>query len=124
MRYLASFRGGSPATIAAHVSEGFRNQHLSALGTGSDGREEYLRRLPDFLSAFTDRAYAVDDVLDRPGAGDDEAEVVVRYRFTATYDGQRIDIPGVMWFRVAGGQIVERVDVWDSLTFLVQTGQR
>ena len=88
-------------------------------------RDEYLRRVPDFLSAFTDRAYEIDEVLARPGAAaDDAAEVVVRYRFGATYDEHRIDIPGVMWFRVAGGKIVERVDVWDSLTFLVQTGQR
>ena len=53
---------------------------------------------------------------------------VTRYRFRATYaDGPvadaAIDIPGVMWFSVHDDQICTRVDVWDSLTFLQQTGQ-
>ncbi|MEM9513514.1 MAG: hypothetical protein AAGA42_01545 [Actinomycetota bacterium] len=41
----------------------------------------------------------------------------------ATYEGVRIDIPGVMWFAVRDGAITRRTDVWDSMTFLEQTGQ-
>ncbi len=119
--YLRSFRSGDAATIAAHVSARFRNDHLSSLGAGSAGRDEYLRRLPGFLAAFSDPEYEIEDIVheDRGGI----TEVVVRYRFGATYDGRRIELPGVMWFGVEDGFIVRRADVWDSLTFLEQTGQ-
>lgn len=53
-----------------------------------------------------------------PDAGD----VVVRYRFAATYEDTPIDVPGVMWFDVVDGLIARRTDLWDSLTFLRQTG--
>ncbi len=119
--YLTSFAFGDPDTIAGFVADGFRNEHLSALGTGSIGRESYLRRLPDFLESFTERAYSVDDMIEL--ARDDVIDVVVRYRFTATYQDHRIDIPGVMWFGVREGRLVSRLDTWDSLTFLRQTNQ-
>ena len=32
------------------------------------------------------------------------------------------DIPGVMLFEIRDGLIARRTDVWDSLTFLRQTG--
>ena len=41
---------------------------------------------------------------------------------TASYDGHPIDITGVMLFEVADGLIARRTDVWDSQTFLRQTG--
>lgn len=119
--YLASFAGGDPDRIVGFVADGFRNEHLSALGTGSVGRDEYRRRLPDFLAAFTERRYSVDATVEQPGA--DDTDVVVRYRFTAVYDGFRIEIPGVMWFGVRDGLLVSRIDSWDSLTFLRQTDQ-
>ena len=50
-------------------------------------------------------------------------ELAVRYRFEADYDGMQIEIPGVMWFSVRDDVITKRVDTWDSLTFLKQTGQ-
>ena len=123
--YLASFPGGEPDTIAGFVSAGFRNEHLSALGDGSVGRDDYRRRLPDFLSSFTERGYAVEHLVGRQhdDGADEGADVVVRYRFRATYEGMRIDIPGVMWFTVERALITSRIDVWDSLTFLRQTGQ-
>ena len=48
--------------------------------------------------------------------------VAVRYRLTANFGGHPLDIPGVMWFRVADGLVAHRIDVWDSLTFLRQIG--
>ncbi|MGI9646029.1 MAG: nuclear transport factor 2 family protein [Ilumatobacteraceae bacterium] len=119
--YLTSFSFGDPETIAGFVADGFRNEHLSALGSGTVGREAYLGRLPDFLGSFTERAYSIDDVIEH--ARDAVIDVVVRYRFTATYEDQRIDIPGVMWFGTRDGKLVSRLDTWDSLTFLRQTGQ-
>jgi hypothetical protein len=46
----------------------------------------------------------------------------VRYRMTATYEEHALDIPGVMLFVTRDDLIAQRTDVWDSLTFLRQTG--
>jgi steroid delta-isomerase-like uncharacterized protein len=119
--YLSSFATGDPDSVTACVTADFVNEHVSELGSGCVGREEYRRRLADFLSTFVDARYSVVTLAEiaTPGAGD----VVVRYRFEATYDGTPIDIPGVMWFDVRDGLIARRTDLWDSLTFLRQTGQ-
>lgn len=119
--YLGSFAGGDPDAIASHVAITFRNEHLSELGAGCEGRDEYRTRLPHFLAAFADRSYTIDDIVS--AVRDATTEVVVRYRFDATYDGHQVSIPGVMWFSVRGREIAHRVDTWDSLTFLRQTGR-
>lgn len=119
LRYLDAFAVGDPDAIAALVSDDFVNEHLSALGAGSRGRDEYRHRLPDFLAMFQGLRYGVEAI----SALDRADEVVVRYRLTATYDDQPVDIVGVMWFVVREGKVARRTDVWDSLTFLRQTGQ-
>ncbi len=99
--YLAAFAMGEPDSIAAFVADGFENEHLSELGSGCVGRAEYLARLPEFLATFADRSYTIEDVVEDRIEMDDEnrsdTAVVVRYRFAATFEGTRIDIPGVMW---------------------------
>ena len=119
--YLTSFASGDPDAVASCVTDDFVNEHLSELGSGCSGREEYRRRLPDFLSTFLGARYSVVALAETspPDAGD----VIVRYRFEATYEGTPIDIPGVMWFDVRDGLVSRRIDLWDSLTFLRQTGQ-
>jgi ketosteroid isomerase-like protein len=117
-RYLDAFASADPDAIAAIVTDDFVNEHLSELGSGCAGREEYRGRLPGFLSTFAGARYVVDAIGD---LGDNE--VVARYRFEAEHEGTPIDIPGVMWFEVRNGQISRRTDLWDSLTFLRQTGQ-
>ncbi len=124
--YLGAFSGGDADTIASFVSEDFRNEHLSELGSGCAGRGEYRRRLPDFLASFRDRTYIIDDLVEQQR--ESCTDVVVRYRFKATYAGGPIadahfEIPGVMWFSVRDGQVIRRTDLWDSLAFLRQTGQ-
>ena len=125
--YLAAFATGEPDSIAAFVADGFENEHLSELGSGCVGRAEYLTRLPEFLATFADRSYTIEDIVEDRTEIDDETRsdtaVVVRYRFAATFEGTRIDIPGVMWFIVRDDLIVRRTDLWDSLTFLRQTDQ-
>jgi ketosteroid isomerase-like protein len=103
-RYLAAFASGDPDVVAACV------------------RDEYRRRLPGFLSTFAGARYSIVDVgaLDR---ADGVEAVVARYRFEAEYERTPIDIPGVMWFEVREGLVARRTDLWDSLTFLRQTGQ-
>lgn len=119
--YLRAFSGNDPDAIAAHVADGFRTEHHSALGSDCAGRDEYRRRLPHFLGAFTDRSYSIDDVVSQRREA--VTDVVVRYQFEAEYEAHRIKIPGTMWFSVRDGAITRRVDTWDSLTFLQQTDQ-
>ena len=119
--YLMSFATGDADAVAACVTADFVNEHLSELGSGCAGRDEYRRRLDGFLSTFVGARYSIDTLAEiaTPDAGD----AVVRYRFQAAYEGTPIDIPGVMWFDVRDGLVARRVDLWDSLTFLRQTGQ-
>ena len=119
--YLRAFTSNDPDAIAAMVADGFRNEHLSALGSDCVGRDQYRRRLPHFLESFSDRTYQIDDLVEY--RRDDVTDVVVRYRFIAEYGDMPVEIPGVMWFTVRGELITRRVDTWDSLTFLQQTGQ-
>ena len=114
--YLASFADRDPDAIAAHVSAGFVNDHASALGSQSEGRDEYRRRLPDFLERFPGLRYDVQQVVA------DGSAVAAAYLMTATSDGHPIEVRGVMLFDIAGGEIRSRTDFWDSLTFLRQTG--
>ena len=119
--YLGAFTRSDPDAIASVVSEGFRNEHLSELGSSCVGRDEYRRRLPHFLASFADRRYSIVDAIEQQR--DSCTEVAVRYRFHAVYEDTTIEIPGVMWFSVRDGLITKRIDTWDSLTFLKQTGQ-
>ena len=117
--YLEAFASGDPDAIAALVTENFVNEHLSELGSGCVGRDEYRQRLDGFLATFAGATYTIETIggLDRPG------EVIARYRFIARYEGTPIDIAGMMWFAVRDGLIARRTDLWDSLSFLRQTGQ-
>jgi ketosteroid isomerase-like protein len=117
LAYVASFVGGDPDEIAAHVTLDFVNEHPSALGSGCVGREEYRLRLPGFLAAFEGLRYEPEEVV---AQGD---RVVVAYRMTAQHQGHDVDLRGVFRLRIADGLVAHRVDYWDALTFLRQTGQ-
>jgi ketosteroid isomerase-like protein len=122
--YLASFETGDPDAVAACVTVDFVNEHLSELGSGCTGRDEYRRRLPEFLSTFVGARYSVVTLAEIDTASPRASgDAVARYRFQATYEGIPIDIPGVMWFEIRDGLVARRTDLWDSLTFLRQTGQ-
>ena len=115
--YLASFATGDPAAVAAHVGDGFVNQHTSALGSPSHGKTAYLERLADFLTTFSGLTYEVADIVVE---GD---RAVAAYVMRAEVDGTPIEIQGVMRLTITDGLIERRVDYFDSLTFLRQTGQ-
>jgi steroid delta-isomerase-like uncharacterized protein len=120
--YLSAFASGDPDAVADCVTDDFVNEHLSELGEGSVGRDEYRRRLPAFLSTFADARYTIVTLAEITTPDTAEAELVARYRFEATYEDAPIDIPGMMWFWIRDGLIARRTDLWDSLTFLRQTG--
>jgi len=115
--YLASFATGDPETVAAHVGDGFVNEHTSALGSPSRGKAAYRERLADFLATFSGLAYEAADIVVE---GD---RAVAAYVMRAEVDGAPIEIQGVMRLTISGGLIERRVDYFDSLTFLRQTGQ-
>lgn len=112
--YLASFATGDPDAIAAHVTEGFVNEHTSALGSSCEGVEEYRRRLPGFLAAMPELRYEVEDVI---ADGD---RVAVAYTLRTRQHGRDIAVRGMMRFRVVGDRIAHRVDYWDSQVYLAQ----
>jgi len=114
LAYLASFAAADADAVAAHVAADFRNEHTSALGSSSTGRDEYRRRLPAFLASFPGLAYEVETVIA------DGGDVAVAYRMTATSDGHPVTVRGVMVFDVVDGLIAGRTDYWDSLGFLRQ----
>ncbi|MDG2908721.1 MAG: nuclear transport factor 2 family protein [Acidimicrobiales bacterium] len=114
---MASFGAGDPDEIAAHVSDDFENVHNSALGDSCSGRPAYRDRLPAFLSTFEGLSY---ELLETVTEGD---RVAAAYLMRAVHDGTLVEIPGMFSFVVADGLIKRRVDYFDSLTFLRQTGQ-
>ena len=116
VEYLAALSAHDVDRIVSCVTEDFVNEHTSALGSTSNGRDVYRGRLPGFLGQFENLRY---DVVETIVEGERAA---ARYRMTAVYQEHALDIPGVMLFSTRDGLIAERTDVWDSLTFLRQTG--
>jgi ketosteroid isomerase-like protein len=114
--YLAALSSADVERVLEHVTDDFHNEHTSSIGSSCHGRDEYRSRLPGFLDQFAGLQY---EVIDTIVEGD---RASVRYRLTANFDGHPLDIPGVMLFEVRDGRIKRRTDVWDSLTFLRQTG--
>jgi steroid delta-isomerase-like uncharacterized protein len=116
IEYLAALSAHDVDRIVACVTEDFVNEHTSALGSTSSGREVYRGRLPGFLGQFEGLRYDVVDTIV------EDERAAVRYRMTAMHEDHALDIPGVMLFAIRDGLIAQRTDVWDSLTFLRQTG--
>ncbi len=59
LSYLEALGGDDPEAVAAHVSDDFRNEHQSELGSGCVGRDAYRGRLPGFMASFPNRHYTV-----------------------------------------------------------------
>ena len=103
--------------MAAHVGDDFVNQHTSALGSPSHGKTTYLERLADFLATFSGLTYEAADIVV------EGHRAAAAYVMRAEVDGTPIEIQGVMRLTIRDGLIERRVDYFDSLTFLRQTGQ-
>jgi len=114
--YLASFATRDPDAVAAHVSDGFVNEHTAALGSGCEGIEEYRHRLPGFINSMPGLRYEVEDTIA------DGNQVVVFYVLHAHVNERDIAVRGAMRFVVRDGLIARRVDYWDSLVFQRQAG--
>jgi predicted ester cyclase len=114
--YLASFATADPERIAAHVTEGFVNEHTAALGGGCIGIDEYRQRLPKFLASMPGLRYEQEEIVA------DGERVMAAYTMHAVVNERDIAIRGVMRFRVEGDKIAKRIDYWDSLVFKQQAG--
>jgi ketosteroid isomerase-like protein len=99
------------------VSEDFSNVHTSALGDPCQGRDAYLERLPGFLARFEGISYEPEDIIV------EGHRVAAAYVMRARYEGMPIQIRGMVRLIVRDGLITHRIDYFDSLTFLRQTGQ-
>ena len=114
--YLASFATGDPERVVAHVTDDFVNEHTAALGSGCEGKDEYARRVPNFLASMPQLRYEVEDVV---ADGD---RVVVAYTLHTHVNERDVAVRGMMRFRVRDGLIAKRTDYWDSLVFQQQAG--
>ena len=114
LAYLASFAGGKPDEVVAHVTDDFDNQQVSALGAGCLGRETYRQRLGTFLSDFKGLRYEAEAVICE---GD---HVAVTYQMSCRYTDKPVVMVGVMVITLREGFIARRADYWDSLGFLKQ----
>jgi steroid delta-isomerase-like uncharacterized protein len=114
--YLASFASGDPERVVAHVTDDFVNEHTAALGSGCEGKDEYTRRVPNFLASMPQLRYEVEDVV---ADGD---RVVAAYTLHTHVNDRDVAVRGVMRFQVRSGLIAKRTDYWDSLVFQQQAG--
>lgn len=114
LSYLGSFASGDAAAIADHVSDDFQNIQVGELGRGCVGAETYRSRLVDFLDAFENLRYEVDDLIV------DGDKVAATYQMTFTQNEQPVKISGVMILSIRNGRIAVRKDYWDGLTYQKQ----
>jgi hypothetical protein len=114
--YLTSFASGDAKLVASHVTEGFINEHTSAMGSGCVGIEEYRRRLPGFIDSMPGLVYNIETITAQG------ANVWAAYTLCAHVNGHPISIRGAMHFEVDGNLISRRVDYWDSQVFKNQAG--
>lgn len=115
--YIAALNGGDADGIAACVTEDFVNEHTSAVGHSLTGRAAYRERLPRFLGEMEGLHYEVEDLI---AEGD---RCAVPYTMTGTWCGHPFSIRGIFRITVRDGLIAHRVDYWDSLEFMRQTGR-
>ena len=114
--YLDAFGTGDPSAVTALVTDDFVNEHTAALGSGCIGKDEYVRRVPNFLASMPGLRYEIEDV-----AADGD-RVYAAYTLHAHVNDHDVAVRGVMRFVVRGELIAKRIDYWDSLVFRQQAG--
>lgn len=114
--YLEAFASGNPDNISQHVADNFVNEHTSALGSSCSGKDEYRKRLPEFISSMPGLRYQIENIVG------DERHVWAAYTLSTRLNEREIAIRGAMHFEVSNDLIVRRVDYWDSQVFKDQAG--
>ncbi len=119
--YLDALNGADVEAACALVGVDFHNDHTAALAEGVRGREAYRERLPGFLAAFAGLRYDAEAVI----VDGDRAAVPYVMTATVTEAGVAHDVRlrGCFVFAVRAGEIVHRLDYWDSNDYLRQVGR-
>jgi len=119
-RYLAAFSTGDPDLVASFVDDGFINEHTAALGSGCVGRDEYRKRLPNFMASMPGLRYELESqVVDV-----DSSTVANAYTLHARVNDRDVAVRGLLRIHLdpTSGLILDRTDYWDSKVFLEQAG--
>ncbi len=114
--YLAAFGTGDPDAVTSMVTDDFVNEHTSAMGSGCEGKEEYARRVPNFLKNMPQLRYDVEEIV---AEGD---RVFAAYTLHTHVNNRDVAVRGVMRFRIEGDLVAHRTDYWDSMIFKQQAG--
>ena len=118
--YLAAFSTGDADLVASFVDQSFVNEHTAALGSGCVGRDEYRRRLPNFMASMPGLRYELESqVVDI-----DTATVANAYTLHAHVNDRDVAVRGLLRIHIDidSGLILDRTDYWDSKVFLQQAG--
>lgn len=119
-RYLAAFSSGDADLVASFVDDGFINEHTAALGSGCVGRDEYRKRLPNFMASMPGLRYELESqVVDV-----DSSTVANAYTLHARVNDRDVAVRGLLRIHLdpETGLILDRTDYWDSKVFLQQAG--
>lgn len=106
--------------MASFVDEGFVNEHTAALGSGCVGRDEYRKRLPNFMASMPGLRYELESqVVDV-----DSSTVANAYTLHARVNDRDVAVRGLLRIHLdpTSGLILDRTDYWDSKVFLQQAG--
>ena len=118
--YLAAFSTGDADLVASFVDESFVNEHTAALGSGCVGRDEYRKRLPNFMASMPGLRYELESqVVDI-----ETAMVANAYTLHAHVNDRDVAVRGLLRIHIDidSGLILDRTDYWDSKVFLQQAG--
>ena len=114
--YISSFASGDADAVTAHVTDDFVNEHTAALGSGCEGKDEYARRVPNFLASMPQLRYEVENV------SADGDSVWIAYTLHTLVNDRDVAVRGAMHFLVRDQLVASRTDYWDSLVFQRQAG--
>lgn len=118
--YLESFATGDADLVASFVADGFINEHTAALGSSCEGKDEYRRRLPNFMASMPGIRYEVEQqVVDLT-----TSTVANAYTLHAHVNERDCVVRGLLRIQIdpSTGLIINRTDYWDSKVFLTQAG--
>lgn len=118
--YLESFSTGDADLVAAFVADDFVNDHTAALGSSCTGKDEYRRRLPNFMASMPGIRYEIEQQF----VDVDTSTVGNAYILHARVNDRDCAVRGLLRIQIDpnSGLILNRTDYWDSKVFLTQAG--
>jgi ketosteroid isomerase-like protein/catechol 2,3-dioxygenase-like lactoylglutathione lyase family enzyme len=112
--FVAGLNAHDADAVADLVTPDFLNEHTSALGQTSRGREVYRARLSEFFRQLPGLRYETEEIVA------DADHAMVAYALSARPEGHCVNVRGVFRLEIEDGLIAHRIDYWDSLGYLRQ----